>query len=306
MSETEQCAGSEPETNNLDSDSSDTEDLHHKITTSKIHTTPSTDNLIDHQSEPIATTSSNTPNSNNVEKHNISKLAQKASASVISAPSIQHQPLQQQPIHQQPANIPLENMANRFDIVNKRINANIPRFEGGPYVEEHLVTFLKNCDFVLDSLDGDAIDIGHFMVGLRNRFEKDAYQLIINSNVVTYEALKKLLRETYKPEKTLAEINHAFFNCKQSPDEQMTTFFRRLHTLLNESKRLLTAKFPHNNEGLIQNQEEEAINVFKRGITNKGLKQHLLMSPAATLADLEIEAKAYENAEKQHYNVPKW
>lgn len=96
----------------------------------------------------------------------------------------------------------------------------------------------------------------------------------------------------------MAEINYAFFNCKQRRDEKMSSYFRRLQTILNESKKLLRAKFPDNHKGSLQNQEEESVNVFNRGTTNPGLRQHLLMSPAATLTELNMVAKPYEKAEK--------
>lgn len=79
---------------------------------------------------------------------------------------------------------------SRFDIINRRVIANIPRFKGGsgPLVEEALDTFLTNCDYILDSLEGGE-DVYR------------AYFLASNANIATYQDLQKLLRETYKPKK---------------------------------------------------------------------------------------------------------
>lgn len=71
---------------------------------------------------------------------------------------------------------------------------------------------------MLASLEDNAVDIEYFLGGLRNRFEKDAQRLISNANVDTYDQLKTLLNNTYKQEKTVAEVNQAFHNCRQKPN----------------------------------------------------------------------------------------
>lgn len=205
------------------------------------------------------------------------------------------------PVRQQDQPELVSTMVNRFDIVNKRVIANIPKFEGGQgaHVEDQLDSFITNCDYVLESLDNNDEDRRIFFAGLKNRFEKDAYHLVVNANVTTYEQLKAMLNATYKPKKTMAEVNQAFYNCRQQSGERTSNYFRRLQTHLNDCKKLLRAKFPENNDALINNQELEAINIFKRGTTNAGLRQHLILNGSTTLADLEIAARAYEDAEKQ-------
>lgn len=244
--------------------------------------------------------SSQTPNKETKRNNNLNTSTIKLNdIKPHNVPEQQH--IIQNPIQFQPENIQLENMAlNRFDIINRRVIANVQMFEGGsgPHVEDQLDAFLTNCDYVLQSLNGDE-EIQYFMGGLKTRFAKDAYQLINNANMQTYGELKILLKDTYKPEKTMAELNHAFYNCRQKPDEKTSNYFRRLQTILNEAKKIIRIRFPQHTEGLIQNQEIEAMNVFKRGTINPGLGQHLLLSPATTMAELELAAKTYEDAEKQ-------
>lgn len=241
------------------------------------------------------------PNSKEEQSTN-SKVA--ASASTIQTRSKQELLASQRivtPVRQQDQSELISTMANRFDIVNKRVIANIPKFEGGQgaHVEDQLDSFITNCDYVLESLDNNDEDRRIFFAGLKNRFEKDAYHLVVNANVTTYEQLKAMLNATYKPKKTMAEVNQAFYNCRQQSGERTSNYFRRLQTHLNDCKKLHRAKFPENNDALINNQELEAINIFKRGATNAGLRQHLILNGATTLAELEIAARAYEDAEKQ-------
>lgn len=71
---------------------------------------------------------------------------------------------------------------------------------------------------------------------------------------------------------------------------------------------MLRITFPENNEALLNSKNLEAINIFKRGTTNAGLRQHLLLNPAITLEALEAASAVYEEAENEvasrYYHEP--
>lgn len=189
----------------------------------------------------------------------------------------------------------------RFDIVNKRVIANIQVFNGGTgeNVRNELKIFLDNCKFVQNSLEDTQADRTHFLAGLKSRFRGDAYELVKKSNPITFDLLETLLLDTYLPERTLAEVSQALYSCKQNVGETTRCFLRRLKNQLADIKALLERMFPANNQALIAYQEQEAIDIFKRGTRNAGLRQHLLLSAAGTLNDLGAAAKLYEDAERK-------
>lgn len=191
-----------------------------------------------------------------------------------------------------------------FDLVNKRIIANIPIFSGNPseFIRNELKVFLEACEYVLNSLNGDAPNVQHFYRGLKGRFRGPAYEVVTKSNPADLEALSTLLKNLYAPPKTMSEINQAMYSCKQRQSESTREYIVRLNGHLGDAKAYLRGKFPQNNGALIENLEKEAINVFKRGASSVGMKQHLLLNAAATLHDLATDAMNYEDVERQVSN----
>lgn len=189
----------------------------------------------------------------------------------------------------------------RFDVINIRILSNIPRFSGGTGigVEDELKQFLSNCDFISESLNGSEYDTKTFLSGIKTRLYGDAHRLIACTEATTFAELKALLSDTYISDKSVAEMNQEFYNCVQGHLESTRTYFRRLKGYLEDRKMFLRNTFPEYNEAMLSYQEFEAILVFKRGTSNSGLQKHLLMSPAETLAALEVEAYTFEDAERQ-------
>lgn len=190
---------------------------------------------------------------------------------------------------------------DRFDIVNKRVIANVPIFNGGvgTNVRGELKIFLDNCQFIIDSLQDTDDDRGFLLAGVKSRFRGDAYELVNKSNPTTYALLRTLLTDTYAPERTLAEVSRTLYACRQSTNETTRCYLRKLKNHLADIKALLVLKFPANNVALIAYQEQEAMDIFKRGIKNANLRQHLLLSEALTLNDLGIAAMVYEEAERK-------
>lgn len=133
---------------------------------------------------------------------------------------------------------------------------------------------------------------------MKTKFIGNAYQLVNSTSPNTYEDLKKLLISTYVPKKSRAELNTLFYNCVQGLDEPTCDYFRRLKGHLHEIREILTAKF-EGNEALTAMHESEAIDIFKRGSNNTGLKKHLIMDESQTLAELKIVVNKYENSERQ-------
>lgn len=189
---------------------------------------------------------------------------------------------------------------NRFDIINRRVLANIPTFSGfiGSVVEDELKQFIIQCDYIFESLNGSVYDADIFLSVVKDRLYGDSHKLIIRKDVNTFAEFKALLRSKYS-NKTMAEMNQEFYNCVQGHQESTRIFFSRLMGYWQERKKFLLNKFPENKGDLISNQELEAINVFKRGTSNSGLRQHLLINPIVSLADLKEVACSYEEAERQ-------
>lgn len=188
-----------------------------------------------------------------------------------------------------------------FDMVNKRINANIPIFSGGSNetAKSELKVFLNQCDYIMNSLERNEANIAFFLQGLLGRFRGIAYDIVTKANPANYGALKKLLQDLYLPTKTMSEVNQALYSCKQKSNESTREFVVRINGHLEDAKTLLRAKFPEHNDSLIANIEAEAVNVFKRGTSNVGMKQHLLLNDAATLDILAAAAYTYEDTERQ-------
>lgn len=191
-------------------------------------------------------------------------------------------------------------MAN-FDVVNKRVNANIPLFSGGSgeTVRSELNFFLDISDFVMNSLEQNDDIAANFLSCLKGRLRGIAYEIVKKANPVTFDNLKTVLRELYLPKKTISEVNQALYSCKQKSNEPTREFVIRIKGHLEEAKALLREKFPEHNISLLANIEAEAINVFKRGAFNVGMKHYLLLNDAATLNELATAAYLYEDTERQ-------
>lgn len=190
---------------------------------------------------------------------------------------------------------------DRFDIINRRIRKNIPIFSGGSGLEvsKELDKFLSICEYIFQSLNETAEEKNIFLSGIKCMLYGDAYELMKLYAIKTYPEFKKVLSNAYIRKKTISETNRELYNCVQLTQETTREYFRRLRGHLQESKNLLTEKYPINNEALLSNQELQACIIFKRGTKNIGLRNYLLDNSAVTLSDLESVAHTYEEAERE-------
>lgn len=200
----------------------------------------------------------------------------------------------QENLEQEPARM------DPYDVAIKRINALIPNFSGESNTNKkfELQRFLDCCDGVHQSFAADSQELNHFLAALKTKFIGPAYGLVNSAEINSYAELKRLLTETYLPKKSMAELNKLFYGCTQGLEEPTSEYFRRLKGHLHEIMENLTATFGAN-PILRQTQEVEAVNIFKRGSNNIGLRRQLIMDTSATLAELEVVVNQYEKAEKQ-------
>lgn len=152
-----------------------------------------------------------------------------------------------------------------------------------------------------ESLEVGTPEINIFFAGIKLKLIDQAYELIKSTSLTTYEEFKNLLIKTYLPKISINELKQLFYNCAQGFDEPTSEYLMRLRDHLYEIIETHAEKFGRN-EAIIDVFQLEAVDIFKRGSNNTGLKSHLILDESRSLTELEITINKYENAEKEISN----